>query len=167
MLVGSNPLPNYLVACALRPERVALVYTSQTSDAKNRLQVQLQNALGNQLQLQEKFIQNAARVTDVKGAIESLMQGHDNQHVHLNYTGGTKVMAAHALLAFRDRGGKPENASYLDEVGDGQEPLLRFDSGREKRLSELNNIPPENGNHFRLAWRSSPAAKAQATGPHA
>ena len=53
---------------------------------------------------------------------------------HLNYTGGTKAMAAHARMAFREQGGADADASYLDE----RDGVIRCDDGREVPLDEHN-----------------------------
>ena len=61
--------------------------------------------------------------------------------VWLNYTGGTKVMAAHARMAFLESKKDNKNASYLDEGGKDQQPRLRFDDGAEKSLAEFSCVP--------------------------
>lgn len=86
---------------------------------------------------------DAAKVRSVFGAVPC--------EAHLHYTGGTKIMAAHARMAFREAGGKDEQASYLDE----RRGLLRFDHGHvidlaKERLAltlfdvlELHGIEPK------------------------
>ncbi|MFP4422939.1 MAG: hypothetical protein ACLFRG_20590 [Desulfococcaceae bacterium] len=125
LLVGSNPLPNLLTARALRPERIALIHTNETKSMKNRLE----RILGKDFEIDpaDSFLEDSNSADKVRRIVESLMSPPDG--VHLNYTGGTKVMAAHALLAFRSAGGKSENASYLDEGGPEGKPRLRFDDG--------------------------------------
>ena len=130
LLVGSNPLPNYLSACALRPGAITLVYTKETEQPKDRLKRVLGRALGATTIIDEAYVEDATRATTVSAAIRPLM----SQATHLNYTGGTKVMAAHARLAFRDAGGAPDHASYLDEGGPKHEPRLRFDDGNAAPL---------------------------------
>ncbi len=146
LLVGSNPLPNYLAACALRPSRIALVHTKATEDAKNRLQRELGRSLGEGIAFDELLVRDATCATTVRRVLDPLMVSKDGQDVLLNYTGGTKVMAAHARMVFAKSGGRPEHASYLDEGGrdkDGvdHEPRLRFDDGNWKALAEYPNVP--------------------------
>lgn len=135
LLVGSNPLPNYLTAMALKPERVLLVYSEQTKEPKDRLRDVL-NAKG--FAIDERCVPatDAQRIRDV---LKSLPDD-----AHLNYTGGTKTMAAHARMAlaeqFRERGGADSRASYLDEGGRNKDgtrrpACLRFDDGRAQELS--------------------------------
>ena len=45
LLVGSNSLPNYLAACALRPERVVYLYTNEVKEPMQRLRRAIQAAL--------------------------------------------------------------------------------------------------------------------------
>jgi hypothetical protein len=136
LLVGSNPLPNYLAACALRPHRIVLVYTQETVEAKDRLRQLLPAALGGGTEIDEKLVDDASCATSVQRAVVPIMRGASGDHVLLNYTGGTKVMAAHARLAFEGNGGRRENASYLDEGGKKHPPRLCFDDGTDRPLSD-------------------------------
>jgi hypothetical protein len=105
LLVGSNPLPNYLSACALRPVRIALVYTDETAEAKNCLKEVLRRVLGNTVDFGDSdlFVQDAASATEAQRAFVDLLPGGGGaQDIWLNYTGGTKVMATHARMAFKD-----------------------------------------------------------------
>lgn len=146
LLVGSNPLPNYLSACALRPSRLALVYTKETEDAKKRLQAKLKEILDKDLEYIDALVQDAADATAVQRAIAPLLSGGTDSYgsrgeMLLNYTGGTKVMAAHAHMAFLHHTNDKKNASYLDEGGKGRQPRLRFDDGREKSLTDFPDFP--------------------------
>jgi CRISPR-associated protein (Cas_Cas02710) len=140
LLVGSNPLPNYLSACALKPSRIALVHSKETEGACRRLKHALENALSG-VAIEPCFVEEATSAEKVQRAIDPLLQ--TGQSVWLNYTGGTKVMAVHACMAFHSvyaDGGK-KCASYLDEGGRGQDPRLRFDDGTSKLLSECEPVP--------------------------
>lgn len=139
LLVGSNPLPNYLSACALKPRRIVLVHSKETEPACRRLKSALENALSG-VAIEPCFVDEATSAEQVQRAIAPLLQR--GQPVWLNYTGGTKVMAVHARMAFHsvyaEDGKKP--ASYLDEGGKGP-PRLRFDDDTSKILSEYEPIP--------------------------
>lgn len=146
LLVGSNPLPNYLAACALRPSRVVLVHTEETRDAKDRLRRELTQVLGTDVTIEDSFVEDATCATTVRRSLDLLMSHNGGGDVLLNYTGGTKVMSAHARLAFYDAEGKPEHASYLDEggrdkSGKDHQPRLRFDDGNSKALAGYSEIP--------------------------
>lgn len=146
LLVGSNPVPNYLSACALRPSRIALVYTAETKDAKDRLKQELEREAGNTVTFvdSDSFIEDATCATTVQRVIDGLMKSardNDVQEVWLNYTGGTKVMAAHARMSYAKRNGDGQHASYLDEGGQRTVPRLRFDDGTSQELSAYANVP--------------------------
>ena len=126
LLVGSNPLPNFLAALILKPESICLFYSPETEKVKNYLLEVLQAKVSKEC-LSEKCIANATDPSSVRQAFNSI-----STDSHLHYTGGTKIMAAHARMAFRDSGGKDEQASYLDE----RNAVLRFDNGYEIPLSK-------------------------------
>lgn len=145
LLVGSNPLPNYLSACALQPAEIALVYTRETEVAKDRLKSELRQALGDAVRFVEPdpFVDDATCATTVRRAIEPLLgpgPSSDDRHgaVWLNYTGGTKVMAAHARMAFAESGGGSTCSTYLDEGVKDVVPRLRYDDGRSRSLAEFS-----------------------------
>lgn len=141
LLVGSNPLPNYLTACALRPSHIVLAYTSETERMKIQLRRELEQALGSGVTYDEPFVEDATCATAVRRALEPFFQNKGGGDVHLNYTGGTKVMAAHARMAFKEADGKPKYASYLDEGGIDRQPRLRFDDGNSTLLSCYAHVP--------------------------
>ncbi len=141
LLVGSNPLPNYLSACALRPARVALVHTEETEAAMYRLRKELEGALEGGVRFIPHSVEDATCATTVRRALNSLVSRDKKGNVLLNYTGGTKVMAAHARLAFKAAEIKSEHASYLDEGDQDHQPRLRFDDGTSKLLSEFDEVP--------------------------
>jgi hypothetical protein len=125
LLVGSNPLPNFLAAIILKPESVCLFYTPETAPVKNRLKEAFRKR-DNGWKINETPIKGATDPTSIR---ESFPRKITNQ-THLHYTGGTKPMAAHALMAFHDAGGTDDKASYLDEKAG----ILRFDDENVKPI---------------------------------
>jgi len=119
LLVGSNPLPNFLAAMALEPKEVVLLYTPETEKPKDYLSGVLS---AKRIRVTPRCIQDA---TDAR-CIQDVCNGLDFDHLH--YSGGTKPMAAHARMAF-NRG--EANVSYLDE----RRGLLRFEDGYDETLS--------------------------------
>ena len=122
LLVGSNPLPNFLAVRVLKPDQVVLLYSPQTEAPMERLKKLLEK--------EGKKIKSVP-INDATCAKDIYETSKDLKGDHLNYTGGTKTMAAHARMAFRDAGWKDEYASYLDE----RKGVLRFDDGYEMDLS--------------------------------
>jgi len=123
LLVGSNPLPNYLAAVALRPGEAVLVYSLETREPCERLAAVL-GAGG--INVSKHVIQDATDARQIRDACRSL---GDVDHLH--YSGGTKPMAAHVRMTLKL---EEDQASYLDE----RRGLLRFDDGYDLDLSELD-----------------------------
>ncbi len=120
LLVGSNPLPNYLAARILRPSEVVLIYSPETCEPCDRLRAALSDR-DQATRVEEVCIDDATDARKIRDACQGL------QVDHLHYSGGTKTMAAHARMAF---GLAEAQASYLDE----RKGLLRFDDGYDIRL---------------------------------
>lgn len=139
LLVGSNPLPNYLSACALRPGRIVLVYTEETKDAKDRLKSKLKEVLTGDFE--DALVKDATDAAEVRRTIGPFLSCKNLGDMLLNYTGGTKVMAANARVIFHETKGIPEHASYLDEGGKSRQPCLRFDDGNSTPLADYASIP--------------------------
>ncbi|MFW6114154.1 MAG: Card1-like endonuclease domain-containing protein [bacterium] len=131
LLVGSNPLPNYLAAMALKPLTVHLVHSDETKRPKERLHVALKDDLGSGTTIDgDAYVDDAFSASVVTDKVRGLIESGSSAHLH--YTGGTKVMSAHALKAFYKEGGQPASASYLDE----EKVCVRFDDGRSTSLSD-------------------------------
>ena len=133
LLVGSNPLPNYLAATVLKRElgweTVVLFYSSETAPVKDRLGRSLLD-LGS---VDERYVPDAGDAESVRSAWRNL-----SGPVHLHYTGGTKAMAVHLFEAWSGDGeastapqpGWCANASYLDE----RAGAIRFADGTERPI---------------------------------
>ena len=137
LLVGSNPLPNYLTALTLRPRKITLIYSEQTKKPKERLKKTLKQ-FG--FDIRDRLLEDAASAFCTENLLKDVMLSGEVRDVWLAYTGGTKVMAVHARLAFEEAGGKREQVVYLDEGGEEREPRLRYDDGREELLSDLEGV---------------------------
>jgi len=132
LLVGSNPLPNYLTALALKPKTVCLVYSEETKSPKTRLRDALGHDLREEVDFAEKHVKDPYDGPEVSCTIDCLMETYNNADLH--YTGGTKVMSAHSLKTFYERGGQKSSVSYLDETN----ACLRFDDGTTRTLSDYD-----------------------------
>src|SRR5437867_71537 len=130
LLVGSNPLPNYVAVAMLRPERVHLVYSQQTEQVMKRLKECIETPpLSIPVEQAGCYgIQDANNVREIRDLVKRLPCG-----AALHYTGGTKRMSTHIHAGCLEREGRrDEHASYLDDEKD----LLRFDSGEDSKLEE-------------------------------
>ena len=117
LLIGENPLPNYVAAKTLLREggKPYLVYTEHTSEAYERLKEVLDISEEEKVELWN----NESNAFEIKKAIKEkvkeLQKLSPNKKFGLNYTGGTKAMAVHAYQAFLDLNLSPEPVfSYLD-----------------------------------------------------
>ncbi|MBX3156452.1 MAG: DUF1887 family protein [Deltaproteobacteria bacterium] len=123
LLVGSNPLPNYLAAAVLGPrETVILLHSPETQESRDHLSAALKEKWPS-LEIDPKCIDDATDRRKVHDVCSRLKVDH------LHYSGGTKTMAAHARhsLQLGDN-----QASYLDE----RKGLLRFDDGYDVPLGD-------------------------------
>lgn len=120
LLVGDNPLPNYVAAMKLLETggTAYLVYTNQTSPPKEQLKNALKNqglnskpvALDKENTVSNKS--NAYRIyTKIKEEAEKIPT---NERIGLHYTGGTNPMAIHAYRAIADLQRTDTVYSYLD-----------------------------------------------------
>lgn len=135
LLVGSNPLPNFLAAIVLKPESVCLFFTPESAPVKDKLEQILKNR---GLLVSSQGLGHATDSSKVREQFNSAFSvPHEHEHDHLDYTGGTKVMAAHARIAFRDVFGDDwayKHTSYLDEKAG----LLRYDHGFVIAIDEID-----------------------------
>jgi hypothetical protein len=154
VLVGANPLPNYLAVSTLRPRRVLLVYSEKTKDPKARLEVAITQHLGVEVLPGPGGSRCVTEATSARAVAEACLDlPRDAQ---LNYTGGTKVMAAHARMAFAAAGGQPDQASYVDETAG----VVRYDDGVEVPIRAeplgLGVCLELHGVRYRTEWQQEP-----------
>lgn len=129
LLVGTNPLPNYLAAKALKAQSVLLIYSERTEDIKKALAKSLE-LLKPDFSIEEAKIENPYDASSVNEILVNKLRKGDL----LNYTGGTKVMSTHALRVFlKEKEGAARDAFYLD---DRDCKFLHAD-GSEKSYDEL------------------------------
>ncbi len=115
LLIGGNPLPNYVAAQLLARDcvttKVILVCSKDTRDeAARRIDLQLRaEGFGSiaYCEVEEANPQNIRN--QVTQAIRAL-----SGSIGLHYTGGTKAMAVHAYLAVQIQAGGRAQYSYLD-----------------------------------------------------
>jgi len=118
LLIGENPLPNYVAAKTLLRAggKPYLVYTEYTSKAYKRLK----EVLGLSEEEKVELSNSESNAFEIQKAIKEKVKELQNEYPEkklfgLNYTGGTKAMAVHAYQAFIDLNLSPEPVfSYLD-----------------------------------------------------
>ncbi len=130
LLIGSNPMPNFLSVLMFKPKKVYFCYTSETRMVKERLKSVLQKNCA--FESKEVYIPDAG---DPKIVSKAFQEIEINGDTYLNYTGGTKVMAAQARLSFNEFGGQEFQAFYIYD----RDKIVRFDNGK-KILFEKTNL---------------------------
>ena len=134
LLVGGNPLPNYVAARILGKQEgtLHLVHTQKTYRIAQRLAGQLkQRAENSQLAGEFKitFVQvSEDNPSDIFDTVKALA-GQQNGRVGLNYTGGNRPMSVHAYAAVAAASRDPL-FSYLDA---GRLEMLVHDANRTLR----------------------------------
>ncbi len=117
LLIGTNPLPNFVAAkLLLKPQgQIYLVHSVKTQPVAERLErywveVDHQNP---PIRVCVEELNGA----DVRRRIEGVLKTISSGAIGLNYTGGTKTMSAHAYNTIRDYktgSGRTVTLSYLD-----------------------------------------------------
>lgn len=137
LLVGENPLPNYIVAKflskvehkdeQLKPTQILLVTTNQMEKVASRLGALLKKECG----LACKQLPWDSKISYQGLAAAFLQNAPDTTFLHLNYTGGTKQMATCAIRALSSakssQPGIKIEASYLEASSHS----LRFEISTE------------------------------------
>ena len=131
LLVGSNPLPNYVAAQLLWRKTksescLILIHSDDTYLAAKRLQCLLIKQNPN-LDKENDFrliLVEEANADDIHAKLSKIVEYVPFGDVGLNYTGGTKVMAVHAHHAVRD---SLENRRLVCSYLDARSYEMRFD----------------------------------------
>lgn len=118
MLVGENPLPNYVAARTLLKEggTVYLVHSTDTTSRADCLKSNLQSIKIEKIPLGNKETNSQYIRNKIQEKVEEILQKSDGKQTFgLNYTGGTKAMSVHSYRALFDVD-KVDNPvfSYLD-----------------------------------------------------
>ncbi|MBD1930135.1 DUF1887 family protein [Trichocoleus sp. FACHB-90] len=117
LLIGENPLPNYVAARLLlnKGGTPYLVYTTGTKDTAERLQTILSNEpIGLKTAQLVPLNDYESDAYHIKEAIRPKLEAIKVGKIGLNYTGGTKAMAVHAYRAVFSKEHPDTVFSYLD-----------------------------------------------------
>jgi hypothetical protein len=168
LLVGGNPLPNYVAAYLLtQPQnRTVLVHSSDTNEQRQRLERVLRDENWQKIETVEV---NESDPVDIYNKVQQIARGAEGS-IGLNYTGGTKAMAVHAYRAIEQLQDAQERIfSYLDartlsmvfwhhqspvrvdnQVQVSLETLLAL-HGLDTMKQNMKRSPVENLHHTRAA----------------
>ncbi len=128
LLVGTNPLPNWVAARLLLREQgvLYLVHSETTKKVAERFGSFARDC-GCQWEMTFVKVFEEHNAVSVYRTIQERMNGISAGRVGLNYTGGTKVMAVHSYRAARDWE-KQNNQSVIFSYLDAADFLMRFES---------------------------------------
>lgn len=144
LLVGTNPLPNYVAArLLLKPNgKIHLVCSGDTESIAGQLEKQFTR---DRLQYERRPVVDESKPHEIYKAIHSLaaqMQGS----VGLHYTSGTKAMSVHAHRAIKDACADAV-CSYLDArklqmvidggMGDGRDDEISVKDAVTPKIQEV------------------------------
>ncbi len=133
-LVGANPLPLLRSVCTVQPPVVVLVHSAGTEGPARRLEDAIKVTVGSHVR--RVALASAWAAQEVGSACESVL----TKRSWLDYTGGTKVMAAHARLALDrvvgDAAAAARRASYVHEA----QQSLQFDDGTTLKLAPVPSL---------------------------
>ena len=117
LLIGTNPVPNYVAAKLLLAPggKLYLVHSEDTRPAAERL---FSYWLNDDKEQALQFIPvQESDSADIQAKLSGELRKIKSGQVGLNYTGGTKIMSVHAcraLMYHEEKTKKPVVLSYLD-----------------------------------------------------
>jgi hypothetical protein len=112
LLIGSNPLPNYIAVSVFTPLKIFFVFSGDTIEPKKRLQDVLEQNGYKKDSFEDIFVYDPADAKKIYDTYENKLP----EKFHLHYSGGTKPMSSQACLFFYNKCGDRKDASYLDEI---------------------------------------------------
>jgi len=142
LLIGNNPLPNYVVAkYFLETKRELYLYLISSEETKKyseEIVKCLKSDISNKenYNLYEKYIclEDCDDSKSIKNDIQKQLKDcfNDNDEINLNYTGGTKAMAVHVYATIKELFSNSNlDFSYIS----ARDNSLKYD------LDESKNIP--------------------------
>jgi hypothetical protein len=122
-LVGTNPLPVYVAAKALRPNKIFLLGTTSVTPIMECLEKCIKNETNANI---ISATCNPANSIDIRKQTANLLLKQTDKQVWLFYTAGTKAMAVHSHEEWKKYVGEKHYhwAAYLSSDG----PRLWFDN---------------------------------------
>lgn len=158
LLVGTNPLPNYVTALFLRDEiiKIFLVHSDNNSNQKGTQEIAswLKDGIickgfaAKNIELIP--LEDASSAEAIKMNLESLLLPKliPRTSVHLNYTGGTKTMAVHVHAWLTKQAGEGVVTEAVFSYLDARTHQLLYDGGicsasgdlRDKEKTRIEKI---------------------------
>lgn len=168
LLIGENPLPNYVAARTLLNSdgTVYLVHTTTTAGKDKpegllKQELKKHNITTKSISLDDNESDGKKIREEIKKTIQPTGKSPLQGKVGLNYTGGTKAMAVHAYQALQELDLKEPVFSYLDSRKlaihiDGKDQPIPVDIA----LSPAPKLETILGLH-NLSWKIEPIRQSQ------
>ena len=149
LLIGNNPLPNYVVAKFFHLtnknlQRIWLIHSEENkfSRGTGRYADNIENVLRNEfknpnIQYLKEPLPDVSQVSEIVSEVKKLFSNREAQikSLHLNYTGGTKAMSVHVYQALNNMFKEKFSASYLD----ARDYHMKFDKNPDLITGELRS----------------------------
>ena len=157
LLVGGNPMPNYITAMFLKPRTVHLLYTTG-EDSTRPVADRLAEALKADMPELEVKYGDLCSKSKPQAIMADYARARIPDTAHLNVTGGTKAMAVFVHQAWLEQTGGRGGCSYLD----GSRDVLFDSNGCEYPIRDVHltieGITQMHGIQvFKSGYRSSNA----------
>lgn len=146
LLVGTNPLPNYVVAKYFynnnqNLRRIWLLYSEKTfiHDGTRQYADDIERVLdkefNEEVSIKKRPLKdNSNADIIIKDVNDRLLEDSEiGDKIHLNYTGGTKAMAVHIYRKLEKQPSKRFSASYLD----ARDYRIKFDHNPNLNTGDL------------------------------
>lgn len=125
LLIGTNPLPNLVVADYFLKEnpklkKIWLIHSKETDKQADQLEKVLNERWNSSRQnlfpLQKISLSDVSSASSIRNDINQKMLDElkDGKRIHLNYTGGTKSMSTHVYWILKELKEAETEFSYLD-----------------------------------------------------
>lgn len=146
LLIGTNPLPNYVVAryfLEKNPQlkKITAIHTPETKDIAYRLRMILKDiakSLKKDFEYQYLGLRNAGNAAMIQSDIKTKFKLEKGEKFHLNYTGGTKNMSVQAYVVLYT-----DFADVADLVS-GEISFSYLDARKFKLLADGGEAFPED-----------------------
>jgi hypothetical protein len=174
LLIGNNPLPNYVVAKFFHLtnknlQRIWLIHSEENkfSRGTGRYADNIENVLRNEfknpnIQYLKEPLPDVSQASEIVSEVKKLFSNREAQikSLHLNYTGGTKAMSVHVYQALNIMFKEKFSASYLD----ARDYHIKLDENPDLVTGDLRNlIQIENSDLFKLHSYSKNDVKQKKT----
>lgn len=150
LLIGTNPLPNYVVAkhfCLTNKslQRIWLIYSEKTKfhDGTGQYAEDIEKVIKEELGEEKvsyikRSLPDISQAPEIIKRVKNIFSNEQAQikAVHLNYTGGTKAMSVHIYRAIEGIFGDRFSASYLD----ARDYHIKFDNNPDIITGDLRKI---------------------------